>query len=102
MANGNCCGLIAPCYCYTRSPCIGTPSQAPGTNPSTSDCKFSNIVQGLSSIGITWFAAATKGVSSPVQTPQSKAGIAASLTNYLPIILVGGLALFALLILKRE
>jgi hypothetical protein len=101
-----CCPIPVNSTFYPPNPAIGVPSQASGANPATTNTSPAlnapGIIGGLSTIGLTWFAAATKGVSGPVQTPASKAGIAQSVTNYFPLVFLGLIALAGLWLFNRE
>jgi hypothetical protein len=90
---------------YT-SPQIGTPSPTSLGSPSDSGGILGGLsagaLQGLSNIGLQWYAATTKGVASPVIVPQPvqatpSAAIANTvnqLTSYLPLIILAIAALF--------
>lgn len=87
------------------SPAIGSPSpssldlQPSAASPSDSGGIFQSLgsgVQGLSNVGLQWFTAVTKGVSSPLVTPQpvqatpgaAAASLVNQITSYIPWILI--------------
>lgn len=81
------------------SPAVGTPSPSSLDTGGSDGGIFASLgqsIQGISNIGLQWFAATSKGVSGPVNVPQpvqaspaaATANILNQLTGYLPLILL--------------
>jgi hypothetical protein len=91
-----------PCYCSVGSPCIGVPSQTPGSNPNTTTTPSSQagFFGQLGNVGIGWIKSLSSASTAPGSQLQRKVyGPSAfqSLTSnglFLIVVVLGALVFF--------